>query len=475
MPEKNIPQFLYRMRSCQKLLDAPFCELQNQELYFSRLDKLNDPYEGFLDVYWEGDFILWKNFLRRYLLSLYKLSILYPFLDANHEFTCEDIDVYGTESDFPNENIKSSFYKIAEAFFKDERINAFLNCLSITKRKMHEKDIKIFLSIIHPIAFESIYKESDSDDKKQTYLYFSNLTKDIPIQNLFERLTENPQEIEEKTLSILMDISFSMHEQLFLLRLYNCDDIKKDIRISFITTRFPNEFINKLITLTVPEAFVCSFMTHIDNPALWGYYADGHKGACLIFKCADSNGKTGISLNAKTTGSSDNIFSFIKFNKVVYTRKAISVNFFKFINTLPLDVLYENWYKDGENFTSYLNDFGINKDINMWRKELWRMMESRAVHKLPEWRKENEYRLVMNDFLRWDSDKEGIATKYNFESLDGIVFGYKMQTKDKLAIMKLIEKKCKENNRHTFNFYQAEYSFATNSMEIRKLDFLNIE
>ena len=58
---------LYRFRS-----DPEFTldELEKNYFYFSLPNELNDPMEGFINLYWEGDKILWKNFLKHFLYTL---------------------------------------------------------------------------------------------------------------------------------------------------------------------------------------------------------------------------------------------------------------------------------------------------------------------------------------------------------------------------------------------------------------------
>jgi hypothetical protein len=55
---------LYRFRSVDALLRRG--ELEKLEIYFPRPDQLNDPMEGFKDVFWRGDAIVWRNLLRHY-------------------------------------------------------------------------------------------------------------------------------------------------------------------------------------------------------------------------------------------------------------------------------------------------------------------------------------------------------------------------------------------------------------------------
>jgi hypothetical protein len=45
--------------------------------------------------------------------------------------------------------------------------------------------------------------------------------------------------------------------------------------------------------------------------------------------------------------------------------------------------------------------------------------------------------------------------KYDFSALDGIIFGIRTPATDKIKIIEIIERKCKEAGRTDFNFYQA--------------------
>jgi hypothetical protein len=62
----------YRFRRISSLI-GEFKKLENQSIYFAEPDSLNDPMEGFRDMYWSGDYIVWKNLFRHYLLCLERL------------------------------------------------------------------------------------------------------------------------------------------------------------------------------------------------------------------------------------------------------------------------------------------------------------------------------------------------------------------------------------------------------------------
>ena len=73
----------YRFRSIEKLLEEPFRELERQTVFFATLEDLNDPMEGFQDLVWSGDHIIWLNLLKNYVHCL--------------RWTCINALVFGNE------------------------------------------------------------------------------------------------------------------------------------------------------------------------------------------------------------------------------------------------------------------------------------------------------------------------------------------------------------------------------------------
>jgi len=45
-------------------------ELRAQEVYHSPLHLLNDPMEGYMDIVWQGDNVVWKNLIKHYVICL---------------------------------------------------------------------------------------------------------------------------------------------------------------------------------------------------------------------------------------------------------------------------------------------------------------------------------------------------------------------------------------------------------------------
>lgn len=80
---------IYRFRSMEKLLGSPYQELERQSISFSGLEDLNDPMEGFRDIVWSGDVILWTNLFRHYVFCLVDFAVN-AINFQRHNFVLED-------------------------------------------------------------------------------------------------------------------------------------------------------------------------------------------------------------------------------------------------------------------------------------------------------------------------------------------------------------------------------------------------
>jgi hypothetical protein len=62
-------KLFYRFRSIASLTGKR-AELRDQYIHFPEPSTLNDPMEGFRDVYWLGDRIMWRGLFKHYLCCL---------------------------------------------------------------------------------------------------------------------------------------------------------------------------------------------------------------------------------------------------------------------------------------------------------------------------------------------------------------------------------------------------------------------
>ena len=64
---------LYHHRSVKNAIK----EIEQGTLHFSTRDELNDPMEGYLRVFWQGDTPAWQGLLKNYVCSVYNAITIY--------------------------------------------------------------------------------------------------------------------------------------------------------------------------------------------------------------------------------------------------------------------------------------------------------------------------------------------------------------------------------------------------------------
>ena len=108
-----------------------------------------------------------------------------------------------------------------------------------------------------------------------------------------------------------------------------------------------------------------------------------------------------------------------------------------------------------------------------WRERYWENFYGGATRKLQAWSYEREYRIVLtSELVDFSANKDIRKAKYNFNDLDGIIFGIMTPMDKKLQIAKTIEEKCRRTGREDFKFYQAYYSRELGRIEHHQMTML---
>ena len=69
---------LYRYRT----IDSALLELDNGSFYFASPIELNDPVEGYLKIFWQGDAPAWQGLLKNFVCSLFYNVQTYLLMSA---------------------------------------------------------------------------------------------------------------------------------------------------------------------------------------------------------------------------------------------------------------------------------------------------------------------------------------------------------------------------------------------------------
>jgi hypothetical protein len=216
------------------------------------------------------------------------------------------------------------------------------------------------------------------------------------------------------------------------------------------------------------------------NATMWSTYADHHRGIALIFRPEINLGKQTLRLCPYTECELENTRlpdrsangEHIDLHKVRYSDRPVSLEFFDNIGTLPETKLESTWFSDEDGNRSDRFDEFL-RDRNSWRSQYWERAHDIALTKLTDWQFEDEYRIVLFDLLG-EFDKNP-RLRYDFASLEGIVFGLRTSDEDKVTIMDIVRKKCRASGREGFKFHQARYSARSGKLEILPMPLLDFK
>jgi hypothetical protein len=114
----------------------------------------------------------------------------------------------------------------------------------------------------------------------------------------------------------------------------------------------------------------------------------------------------------------------------------------------------------------------VYADEGNWRKCYWDKFYESITTKLDAWSDESEYRMIISELIVNHDSKESRTLTYNFDDLEGLVFGINTTEDIKLRLIKIIEDKCRACGRKDFKFYQCYYATHAGQVQTVELIFL---
>jgi Protein of unknown function (DUF2971) len=465
---------LYRFRSSRTLV-GDFNELENQHIYFSPPAQLNDPLEGFKDIVWVGDSIVWRNLLRHYLLCLMQATILAAM--SGKDFTQESCGrlVRLVPDDLPEAPIKEKYASICTEFLDAEAPQALLAALTPTRR-VRRDELLFYLRALQSVALSTVVKGLEHQGLalvQADVLEQASKKMAIALESVLSASST------EDMADAVFSITENMASQINLVHDYS-NAIAEDRRgWLFVYRDFPSFYVNALEALLYPNWHTACFVESPTNASMWGTYGDSHRGVALKFKTpADAAGIRALDLyqiNGWTGGRGviAPAYGYVRhrFAKVQYTADYPQIDFFESLGTLSMKNLGGFWYA-GPNGECSVVAARILTENSEWREEYWRTFGVGNTTKSTEWAHEAEYRLVLYSNLHGFEDLESRRLKYRFADLTGVVFGIKTSTEDKHRIIRIIERKCIAESRTDFEFLQAHYSVRTRRIELVPLTLI---
>jgi hypothetical protein len=473
-----MPDHFYRFRPAAALLDG-FNELERHEIYFPTVAELNDPLEGYKDIVWRGDRIVWRNLFRHYLLCLMQTISLLGIAGSKFSTEMAANLVHQTDADLPQAPVREIYSGVCDAFFGHPSAEVLLNALSRPGKAIRRDELIFYLRMVHYSALTTVIRLFEERGIKLT-------TSIASVADLAEKSMATLPEVlrlhafAEDQAEVLFFINNNITQQLALIHELN-GDIPDDRRSWLLVARdFPTHYVAAIERLLYPDWHAACFVTDPTGASMWGHYGDGHRGMCLKFKAKpNSAGVDSLDLYRRTSWRGDGSvgYSWVPhpFEAVDYAAEFPGVNFFESLGRVPLPKLSGFWYAGPNGERSEIAASILGGDAHaQWRDGYWQRFAAGCRIKSPQWAHEDEHRIVLHSNMDNLEAKEDRKLKYRFEDLTGIIFGLKTSAENKIAVMRIIERKCVEAGRSDFEFWQAHYSRRTHQIELALLRLLKI-
>jgi Protein of unknown function (DUF2971) len=477
--------YFYRYRPIEAVLDK-FQELENQEIYFSTTDELNDPMEGFKDLVWAGDQIVWRNLLKHYILC-FLLTANYAFISAE-QFDGSDLRSFVrlVPQELPEAPIREIYQRVLADFLKEPAVTRFVEIMASRTTSIRRSELTGYLRALHRFALEALMKEYS-----QRGVFPVNAVDTLPPREdmrrnaivMMEGITKltSHEDPAEKISDTMFGALEATNAQVALATEYLLPDRDKRMGIVFLTLRFPAAYVAALEKLVHRDWYVACFAKTAENHSMWSTYAGGHRGVCLMFKAtANARGVPTLVIE-RTTGAAYSKGSTTTYTSsmvphelqpVQYASQYPVVDFFRSLGSISGSSIDGFWYR-GEDSTLSECHSAVYADQDDWRERYWKTFANSTLCKTREWAHEEEHRIVVHSMFDM-SAPEKRKLKYRFSDLAGIVFGARTDVEDKLKIMRIVDAKCAKDKRSDFKFYEIRYLHMESRFKLSELGLLKI-
>lgn len=464
----------YRFRSIDALL-GKFQELEKQTIYFASSEELNDPMEGLRDIVWDGDEIVWTNFFKHYIFCLNRCYLPLNITPNPGKLDVGDIPILERWDQIATPIEEILFDDIWDRFCNLPYMPELIEALSNTRRKIRYREIVFYLKTIQTCGLLVEIQKSYYDHKL------------IPEHNVFQQGSEDSESLTKHLPNLIKQFETVEDEDAIdaLFHFYDGenDNIRRTLENNAsilgtprlaksgeidltVINDFPKVYVEQLDRLLWENWYTACFTGSYQNSSVWANYADGHKGACLIFEAVEEDGSKNLKL---IWGKGPTI---LPFRKVNYADRPGEIDFFRTIARMRGTHFRELWYTDQDGNTSECaSHIGSDRSEDAWRELYWNNFYRDITFKTKDWEYEQEYRLILTYSDIFNNVKIPRKLTYDFDSLKGIIFGMRTSTEDKVKIIEIIEekKKCPENNQADFKFFEAYYSANDGGIRVREI------
>ncbi|WP_114241905.1 DUF2971 domain-containing protein [Dyella sp. C9] len=479
---RRMEDYIYRFRSARALLEN-YQELQKQSIYFAKLEELNDPMEGFKDIFWSGDDIVWGNLFRHYIQCMAHAFFFLCIAQEEHDLTWDMIPVLDARPERLTDELRVLHDEALSEVLSQSELSECVQRIAARVQPVRRNELEFYLRNVHELAVPCVARVFARRKVHPPFLgvdeaienaksKLAKVADSVHMVNLIEEGSSSGEHASERLFASLNEAM----KQVALIDKYNGIFDASKRNSGFVFLSFPEQYVRNIERLVYPEWYTACFSKDFHNSAVWGTYGDRHQGVCLKFRVKKESEWSGLTLNrvcgwSSVTGATKGDVPH-PLLPVTYQSKFVAIDFFRSLGGVSAPVLNRDWHRSQDGRVS-ICDFGGDFSEEK-RDDFWKAFMVSATTKLKDWEYEQEYRLVLYGNILDFSDKADRVANYDFADLEGIIFGLNTTDADKLAIMKIIDEKCQQHQREDFKFYQAYYEHATGRIEATELGHLKV-
>ena len=466
---------LYHYRSVKSAL----LEITNGTFHFAGREELNDPLEGYVSVYWQGDKAAWEGLFKHYICSIAQAVDLY-LLGADQEKLLHNtlvIDIHRWD-DVPYGSV---LLKLRKEFLEDPDVQLLAEFYGNHRFKVFEKELCFVIRMIHNkalIGYLRHLQKTQRLSENEAERIIKVLDVSFKIGDMISKMEQRSMN-EKKRFNLMEAVETCyIDEQEFAyiqaavkndLILYGGSTTGQDSNRESesmsavyqqrnwltVVNNFPRVFVEQLKKIIYPQSYIVCFSGKKDDSSMWGNYADCHRGVCLVYDVGNDN-----TILVKTTDAQERK---LPVKPVIYEGSRIERNFFQTLGRLNRAKIKE-WLSGMSEVSSYYDE--AYSDVDEWREQYWEIFNAKIYRKTKAWAHEDEYRATIeNTFYEFDEPQKR-NLKYDWNILKGVIFGLNATEYDKKKIWEALMGHKEELT--DFTFYQAEYNEEEQKIKVRK-------
>jgi hypothetical protein len=269
-------QHFYCCRPIKKVFD----ELENDYIYFSTTDDLNDPMEGFKDIFWLGDAIVWRNFLKHYTLCLINATF-YCFAAAD-QFDPLFLRnfIFSVPQGLPDTPVRDFYQRVASKLMTEPAGQTFVSLMNDRTTPVRRNELTGYLRAIHGFAVKIIFEDFQErgllplQDQGISLPPSEELTRQaITMMESVTKIKASSQQSQEAMFETLFGANEATFAQAMLLAEYKLSDQDKQRPMTFVLGRFPVAYVVALDRLVHRDWYVACFTTSADDHSMWSNYS----------------------------------------------------------------------------------------------------------------------------------------------------------------------------------------------------------